>query len=239
MPFSKDQVYCFLDYETYSEADIKKVGAYEYAAHPSTDILCAAFAVGIKNPSYLDIGAHDPETISNTKLLYDRGSRGVNVDASEANIAKFKFARPGDINLCYGVTPNLEKQKVTLYKYSDTSGRNTLDPNEVEKLKGLMTVRETVEVEAVTINMLVNQCFAGKWPNLLSVDIEGLDFDVLSSADFSKSSPDLIVVETRPNDSKRMAEMLEEKGFFLYCRMGENLFFVNFHHVDTVYNGVN
>lgn len=46
MPFSRDQVYCVLDYETFSEAPLKKVGGAEYSMHPSTEILCAAFAIG-------------------------------------------------------------------------------------------------------------------------------------------------------------------------------------------------
>lgn len=35
----------YLDVETRSEADLKKVGAWEYAAHPSTEIMNASFAV--------------------------------------------------------------------------------------------------------------------------------------------------------------------------------------------------
>jgi DNA polymerase len=34
----------YLDYETYSECDIKIAGAYQYSVHPSTEILCMAFA---------------------------------------------------------------------------------------------------------------------------------------------------------------------------------------------------
>ena len=34
-----------LDFETYSEADLKKVGAFKYAEHPSTEILIMAIAV--------------------------------------------------------------------------------------------------------------------------------------------------------------------------------------------------
>lgn len=34
-----------LDFETRSEADLKKVGAYEYARHPSTDVLCLGWVV--------------------------------------------------------------------------------------------------------------------------------------------------------------------------------------------------
>ncbi len=35
----------YLDFETRSEVDITKSGAWVYATHPSTDILCMAFAI--------------------------------------------------------------------------------------------------------------------------------------------------------------------------------------------------
>ena len=35
----------YLDYETYSECNIKKSGAYRYAQHPSTIVLCLSYAV--------------------------------------------------------------------------------------------------------------------------------------------------------------------------------------------------
>lgn len=38
--------YLVLDYETFSRCNLKKAGAYEYSVHPSTEILCAAFAIG-------------------------------------------------------------------------------------------------------------------------------------------------------------------------------------------------
>jgi len=40
------QRYLILDYETRSQADLKKVGAYEYANHPSTEILCVGWRFG-------------------------------------------------------------------------------------------------------------------------------------------------------------------------------------------------
>lgn len=42
------QRYLVLDYETRSEFDLKKGGAEEYARHPSTDVLCAAWRFGTK-----------------------------------------------------------------------------------------------------------------------------------------------------------------------------------------------
>ncbi|MBU4721714.1 hypothetical protein IF159_24040, partial [Salmonella enterica subsp. enterica serovar Typhimurium] len=35
----------YLDLETFSEADLKKVGSYAYAEHPSTEILLAIYAI--------------------------------------------------------------------------------------------------------------------------------------------------------------------------------------------------
>jgi DNA polymerase len=39
-----------LDFETYSEVDLKKVGAYAYARHPSTEILCAGYQIDDQAP---------------------------------------------------------------------------------------------------------------------------------------------------------------------------------------------
>jgi DNA polymerase len=42
--------YLHLDFETYSEVDLRDVGAYRYAYDPSTEILCAAMALGDGEP---------------------------------------------------------------------------------------------------------------------------------------------------------------------------------------------
>ena len=46
-----------IDLETYSECNLKKLGPYKYAEHPSTEILCACISDGVKyliwvNPKY-------------------------------------------------------------------------------------------------------------------------------------------------------------------------------------------
>lgn len=55
-----------LDYETFSELDLKLVGAYRYASHPSTEILCASVSTDDEGP-YLWInpkyGASDPRAV--------------------------------------------------------------------------------------------------------------------------------------------------------------------------------
>lgn len=46
--FEWDQVYAVIDYETFSEAPLKKCGAAEYSVHPSTEIICVAWKIGTR-----------------------------------------------------------------------------------------------------------------------------------------------------------------------------------------------
>lgn len=39
-----------IDFETYSECDIKTAGGYNYAAHPSTEVICMAWAIDYEEP---------------------------------------------------------------------------------------------------------------------------------------------------------------------------------------------
>lgn len=45
----KNKIYCFLDYETFSFANIKKVGGSEYLGHETTEIVCVAWQIGTRD----------------------------------------------------------------------------------------------------------------------------------------------------------------------------------------------
>ncbi len=210
-------------------------GCISYAQHGDDFMVLNLFKlIGIERPSYLDLGAHHPQNISNTKLLYDRGSRGVNVEANPNLIATFRAERPGDTNLNLGVGP--VAGEATFFMYSDSSGRNTFSAEEVKSLEGVLEVKKEIRLGIVTLDSIVDRYCKGAYPAFLSCDIEGLDFGVLSGASFDVNrGPVVICVETRRHETSRMRSMLDRKGFFLYCRMGENLFFVNKKFHDSVY----
>lgn len=183
--------------------------------------------------AWLDLGAHHPTNISNTKLLYDRGYRGVNVEANPHLFKAFEEGRPLDINVNFGVS--LHPGEGTFYIYDDTSGRNTFSTEEVKELEGVMQVKQEVKLPIRTLNQMVDIFCRGQFPPILSSDIEGLDFAVLSAADFTKSRPIAIVVETRRAHTWRMIEMLQSKNFTPLCRTGENLFFVDNMYYSKVF----
>lgn len=210
-------------------------GHISYAQHGDDFMLLNLFElIGVERPSYLDIGAHHPETISNTKLLYDRGSRGVNVDANQELIEIFNRERPEDRNIRVAVGPEA-KADGAFYKFSGTSGRNTLNKLEAELFSEHFPIREVETVPVITINQLVNTYLGGEYPDLLSMDIEGDDLQVIKDASFIASRPKVICMEVRPTAGSVTRRVLQEKGFMCYCRMGENLFFVHREFESRVY----
>ncbi len=207
-----------------------------YAQHYDDFMILNLFQlIGIEKPSYLDLGAHHPTHLSNTAMLYEAGSRGVNVEANPELIQALKKGRPEDKNVCIGVHPVAGTH--TFHEFECT-GLSSFSPLHVEKLKHL-PVKGTVALQCATVNEIVREHCHGIWPNFLNVDIEELDYDVLASAEFTPDNkPDVICVETRPGKpSWDMTTLVCGKGYEIYCRMGANLFFVAYQHIRKAYHG--
>lgn len=208
-------------------------GCYTYAQHGEDIVFLNIFKLlGVSEGTYLDIGAHHPSIISNTKLLYERGWRGVNVDANPYIMHEFERERPGDINLNLAVVPD-DRLETEFFMYARTSGRNTADPQEVERMKDWNSPRETITVPAKTLNAIIEEHFINRRLDLLTVDIEGMDYEVLRTTSFAGAAnvrrPKVICVEVRQNkdDFLRFVDMMMDKSYSLYARFGENLIFVH------------
>jgi FkbM family methyltransferase len=153
-------------------------------------------SVGIEKPTYLDIGAFDPVSENNTYLFYLAGSRGVLVEPNKAITERLKSVRPGDTVLVAGIgtdeTPEAD------YFMLDNPGLNTFDREQAERIarETPHKIREVVKMPLLNINKVIAENFGGKAPDLISIDIEGLDFAVLNTLDFKKYRPKLVCAET-------------------------------------------
>lgn len=212
----------------------QRYGHITYAQHGDDLMIANIFTLlGIAQPTYLDIGAHHPTTISNTALLYARGSKGVNIEANPLLISEFKKLRPLDTTVNIGVA--VENGTKVFHMWGDTSGRNTFSEDEVRSLSDKHKIYRTMNLPVLTIDEIILRFCRGTYPDLLTMDIEGLDYDVLKSANFSKSCPKIIVTETRLHCSEPVKRLLEDREYFCYCRMGENLFFIHNAYRPLVY----
>jgi hypothetical protein len=150
--------------------------------------------MGIGKPTYLDLGAHHPFDISNTALLYLRGSRGINVEPNASLIKAFKMHRPEDINLCLGVAPQ-SKPAMNFFSHDKAigkvSGRNSF-VREQSEAHGAV---EAIPTRVMSVEDIVFNYANGAFPDFMSVDVEGWDSEIIKSIDYAKGSPKVICVE--------------------------------------------
>lgn len=194
-------------------------GHITYSQHGEDLVIANIFKLlEISYPSYADIGAHHPQHISNTALLYKRGSRGICVEANPNLIPSFKRMRPEDVIVNLGIGPS--SGTMPFYMYDERSGLNSF------KLNSHLSEEKTMNLEVITINDLFKTYCKDKPVDLLCLDIEGLDLEVLRSLDYNKYRPKVMCLEVRKHESVEFCRIMYEFGYTAYCRMGENLIFI-------------
>ena len=149
--------------------------------------------------SYIDIGAHHPSRFSNTRHLYERGWRGVNIDADEELLASFLTERPLDINICAAIGC----QKSYVLNVFDEKLVSTVNKEKIdfEISIGRKIISER-KVEGIPLRKILDQYFPSTRVTFISIDIEGSDFDALMSINFDTLEkhrfPEYLVLETFP-----------------------------------------
>jgi FkbM family methyltransferase len=186
------------------------------------DIVLFSLLGGKKKGFYLDVGAHDPTVISVTKLFYDLGWSGINI---EANPYKFKVidqVRTRDINLNYAVG---KKKNYKLYIMS-ASSMSTVNTKALQKLRseGRTKVLESVSVKGIKLEEILKG-YCKEPVDFLNIDIEGQDYEALRSANFESLEINLwplwISVENQMpiKNTLRMKSVnyLISLGYVVYC----------------------
>lgn len=144
---------------------------------------------------YVDIGAHHPFRFSNTAYFYEKGWSGINIEPTPDLIAHFQKHRPRDINLNVGIS-NTPSQ-LTFYIF-DEPALNSFD-EQLSNFRDTTTQYNIVERIAIQTHRL-SDIFDEYLPkdkqiDFLTIDVEGLDFEVLKSNDWNKYIPTFILVE--------------------------------------------
>ncbi|MBT8202060.1 MAG: FkbM family methyltransferase [Acidimicrobiia bacterium] len=145
---------------------------------------------------YVDVGAYHPRAVSNTALLHDAGWRGINIEPNPAMVEYLRKLRPGDVTLQQAAgTP---RRTADLLFFGDWASSNTLDPDfgEMIATDQNVPIKRSIPTEVVPLR----DVFAEHLPpavaiDVLSVDVEGMDVEVLESNDWSRYRPAIVAVE--------------------------------------------
>lgn len=194
-----------------------------YAQNGEDDILARFFGAQ-SNGVYVDIGAHDGVTYSNTYLFEERGWTGVCVEADPHTFAKLERRRQATC-IHAAVVGSPEQTQATLYrsKMDVLSTLTTAHEREIAMIHGNVGLRfdgfTTVDVPAMTLDDLFEQHQLTS-VDLLSIDVEWTNGDVLRGFTLMRWRPRVVVIETGSGVSESMAN-------YHYCfEHGSNLFYV-------------
>lgn len=194
--------------------------------------------LGIKKPSYIDIGAHHPYEISNTAIFYMNGCRGVNVEANPNLIDEFYKERPDDINICCGVGNH--PGKMPFYMIDEKSGRNSFKKERVDEFllsNSDFELKEVRNIEIKTLEMIIDK--VGYMPDYMSIDIEGMEYEVLSQYDLLNKGPKVITLEVMRNNveyGQKVIRLLEDADYFMYVKIYSNITFVKNEYKEQIYS---
>ncbi|MGB8932335.1 MAG: FkbM family methyltransferase [Anaeromyxobacteraceae bacterium] len=188
----------------------------------------------VSAPTYLDIGAADPVRGSNTYLLYCTGGHGVLVEPNPAYVAKLRLRRPNDVVVPVGVGVG-EETEADYYEIRGRPSLNTFSPEVVKDLRvelGADAVERVVKMPLVPVNEVI-ATHLGKAPDLLSIDVEGLDLTILRTLDFVKWRPGAIIAETIrpgvPGVNLELVKFVVSRGYVVRGGSPVNTIFVDSH----------
>jgi len=180
-----------------------------------------------RGPSFIDIGANDGMTLSNTRRLAELGWTGVLVEPSptafsrlQENYSRMKgfYLYPFALGETNGVTTLYESGE--LLKKGDVALVSTIDENEKGRWTPANIKFNPVEVKVFRWKTFLNRLKIKKF-DFISLDAEGLDLPILRQIDLTDTK--CICVEWNGKNKDEFIKLCE--GFRLIGENPENLIF--------------
>ncbi|HEY4289599.1 MAG TPA: FkbM family methyltransferase [Puia sp.] len=171
----------------------------------------------LKGSIYVDVGANHPAVLSNSYLLYRKGFHGITVEPNVELATLLKRFRPRDIVLAIGcgkensILPFHISKEHVLSTFAETRRQD------VARTLYLPIMRLDDAIKHLEVDLI----------SLLTIDVEGLNFEVLEGARNTLEKSLLLCVEVdKAGDHVRFSELLGTRFEFVR-EIGFNVMFIN------------
>lgn len=178
---------------------------------------------------YVDVGSHHPQRFSNTYRFYLGGWNGINIDPLPGSKARFDALRGRDISLELGISDHPGE---LVYHAFEEPALNTFDA-------GVAASRDSVLISVTKIqvyrlcDVLDQYLSPDQKIDFLSIDVEGLDLQVLRSNNWLNYRPTYVLAEALGmRDVQHVIESnlnqyMSSIGYSLFAKCVNTLFFVD------------
>ncbi len=183
--------------------------------------------------TFLDIGANHPKIRNNTFKFYAEGASGVCVEPNPALCRTLARSRKRDRCLNIGVSTHEERETDFYIMRPDTL--STFSKEDAQKLQqeGTYRIESVIKVALKNINTILSENFS-VGPDLVSIDVEGLNEEIALSIDFKRYRPKVLCLETitfsEKNEGVKLSNVIDyltENGYFHYADTYVNSIFVD------------
>jgi FkbM family methyltransferase len=174
--------------------------------------------------TFLDIGAHDGVSISNTYFLEkERNWNGICVEAQPLEFQKLKSNRNC---VCVNVAVsdyNGETDFICVEGYANMlSGiSDDYNPSHMNRIKNEVRTYggsiNNIKVPVKTLQTILDEHNLKKI-DFCSIDTEGSEFNIIKSIDFDKTEITVFIIENNYQE-KNVEEYLVQKGYYLYKKI--------------------
>jgi len=166
---------------------------------------------------YVDIGANHPSDISNTYLLYRHGLNGIIIEPNEELINLFRKFRKRDIPLMVGCSNEASVLKFNISKTPVISS--------FSQSRDINTYKSTY-IPVMSIDSVLSH-IDFTFISFLSIDVEGLNYEVLQGASVTIKRSLVVCIEFDLESDKGKFNDLLGADFELLALFGCNLIYFN------------
>ena len=176
-----------------------------YSQYNQDIILYNNFFKTIDKGYFVDIGAHDGVSLSNTKFFEDLGWEGVCIEP-QPDVYKKLVTNRKCITI-QGAVSDLKKKQIEFCKITGYSSMlsgiiDYYDERHKERiLSEIQSYENNTKEKIIVDNYNFNNVIQQENINLLSIDTEGGEDKIINSIDFTRYKIDIILFEDNYDDS--------------------------------------
>ena len=178
------------------------------------------------NGQYIDIGSGQPVRGSNTFLLYKKGWTGYLIDPLRFNLRLSRIFRKRDIKI-EGLVSS-QNEMLNFYEFYPGEYSTTVSEIADNLIQRNIKLKNKYKLKSFPLSSLQISMVPSD-PTFISIDVEGMDFDVLTSNDWEKITPRVICVEdVSPIKSETdISKYLKSKGYIFTDSTGISSIYVH------------
>ena len=169
---------------------------------------------------FVEVGANEPQAGSQTWLLESHGWRGLLVEALPHLAARLRAERPNSVVVQVACGPADHPATVEFHE-AQPSGHSGLRNHAIDAEGRYVSVHR---VPMLSLNEILAQAGQPK-VDFVSIDVEGMELEVLRGFDLARYSPALMLIEDHLLDLKTHLH-LRRAGYRLVKRTGLNNWYI-------------